>query len=64
MGCNSTVGRSNWITRFPKSNSKYFSYDSNRMPELFIGKESAIIKNHHIDCNEYNIIGNYVTIAG
>ena len=34
------------------------------MPELFIGKESAIIKNHHIDCNEYNIIGNYVTIAG
>ena len=29
-----------------------------------MGKESAITKNHHIDCTNYIHIGNCVTIAG
>lgn len=65
MGNNSSIGRNNWITGFPtNTHSKHFSHDSHRRPELIIGYESAITKNHHIDCTNAIHIGNYVTIAG
>lgn len=65
IGENSSIGRSNWITGFPiGTNSKFFSHDKERKSELIIGRESAITKNHHIDCTNYIHIGDYVTIAG
>ncbi len=65
MGRNSTMSRSNWITGFPtNSGSRHFSYDINRKSELVMGKESAITKNHHIDCTNRISIGDFVTIAG
>lgn len=65
IGENSIIGRNNWITGFPqKNNSRHFKHDKNRLPELIIGKESAITKRHHIDCTNYIHIGDYVTIAG
>ena len=65
IGENSSIGRSNWITGFPiGTNSKFFSHDKERKSELIIGRESAITKNHHIDCTNYIHIGDYATIAG
>ena len=65
IGQNSTIGRKNWITGFPtKSASRHFSHQQGRQSQLIIGKESAITKNHHIDCTNSITIGNFVTIAG
>lgn len=62
---NSTIARNNWITGFPtETSSKHFAHQKDRKSELIIGKESAITKNHHIDCTSRITIGNYSTIAG
>ena len=65
MGRNCSIGRGNWITGFPVgTSSNHFAHDKKRKSELIIGQESAITKNHHIDCTNSIHIGNYVTIAG
>lgn len=65
IGEKSTIGRKNWITGFPtKTKSKHFAHQRERQSQLIIGKESAITKNHHIDCTNSIIIGDFVTIAG
>lgn len=65
LGKNVIIDRGNWITGFPVgTNSKHFVSDIGRKSELLIGKESAITKNHHIDCTNSICIGCYVTIAG
>jgi len=65
MGENACIVRSNWITGFPtNTNSKHFAHQINRISELKMGKESAITKNHHFDCTNQIVIGNFVTIAG
>ena len=65
IGKNSSIGRKNWITGFPTgTESPFFKHDKKRKSELIIGKESAITKNHHIDCTNSIHIGDYVTIAG
>jgi acetyltransferase-like isoleucine patch superfamily enzyme len=59
------IGRGNWITGFSlKGNSKHFSHQTNRKPELILGEESAITKNHHFDCTHQILIGKFTTIAG
>lgn len=65
LGEKSFIGRGNWITGFPTGTaSKHFAYDIKRKCELIIGRESAITKNHHIDCTNTIYVGNFVTIAG
>lgn len=65
MAENSSIARGNWITGFPTgTSSKHFSHQYDRKSELLVGKESAITKNHHIDCTNRIVIGNYVTVAG
>lgn len=65
MGANATIGRSNWITGFPSgTSSEHFKHDTSRKSELVIGRESAITKNHHIDCTNKVEIGDFVTVAG
>lgn len=65
MGTNTSIGRGCWITGFPiGSKSKHFSHDTKRKSELILGNDSAITKNHHIDCTNSVHIGSYVTIAG
>jgi acetyltransferase-like isoleucine patch superfamily enzyme len=60
-----TIGRSNWITGFPSgTNSQHFIHQTGRRSILMIGKESAITKNHHIDCTSPITIGKFTTIAG
>ncbi len=62
---NSNISRNNWITGYPiGKGSKHFSHDTERVCELILGQESAITKNHHLDCTNYIHIGDFVTIAG
>jgi acetyltransferase-like isoleucine patch superfamily enzyme len=59
------IGRGNWITGFTlKTNSKHFAHQNNRIPELILSEESAITKNHHIDCTHQIFIGKFTTIGG
>ena len=65
MGKNCTISQRNWITGFPLSAaSRHFSHKPGRRPMLVIGDESAITKQHHIDCTDCVTIGRFVTIAG
>ena len=64
MGENSRIGRGCWITGFPGSSSSHFSHIAGRVSELFLGRESAITKNHHIDCTATIHIGEFSTVAG
>lgn len=65
IGKNSSIARGNWITGFTSgTNSEHFAHNPGRKSILCIGKESAITKNHHIDCTSPITIGDFVTIAG
>lgn len=65
MGKGSVIVRGNWITGFPlHTGSRHFAHQPDRRPELLLGDESAITKQHHIDCTDSVAIGRYVTIAG
>jgi len=64
MDAHSKIGRSNWITGFPKGNQTHFTHLPERDPSLYLGAHSAITKHHHIDCTERITIGSFVTIAG
>lgn len=65
IGEYSSIGRNNWVTGFPTDpDSRHFTHQKNRKPELHIKKHSAITKNHHIDCTNMIEIGSFVTIAG
>jgi len=62
---NAKIGRGNWITGFSTiKNSKHFNHQVNRRAELVMDEESAITKNHHIDCTNSITIGKFSTIAG
>ena len=64
LGENSSIGRQNWITGFPMSNKRHFARNAKRRASLIVGKESAITKQHHLDCTDLISIGDYTTIAG
>jgi acetyltransferase-like isoleucine patch superfamily enzyme len=65
LGENATIGRSNWITGFTSgTDSKHFQHQQERQSILILNAESAITKNHHIDCTNVITIGRYVTVAG
>ncbi|WP_316786290.1 hypothetical protein [Pedobacter frigiditerrae] len=65
IGEQSSIGRNNWITGFSSfGTSKHFAHQIERRSILLIGKESAITKNHHIDCTNLIQIGNFSTVAG
>lgn len=60
----SSIGRNNWITGFSKQNTRHFMHQTERAPELYLGKHAAVTKSHHFDCTESIVIGDYTTIAG
>lgn len=64
LGECASIGRGNWITGYPLCQSKHFAHDSQRIPELVIGRHSAITHRHLIDCTNRILIGEYSTIAG
>lgn len=65
LKANSKIGRGNWITGFStKKDSKHFKHQKDRVSQLFLGENSAITKNHHLDCTNVISIGKFSTIAG
>ena len=65
MAEHASISRGNWITGFSTAgNSRHFSHQPQRRSVLSIGKHTAIVKNHHIDCTSQITIGDFTTIAG
>jgi acetyltransferase-like isoleucine patch superfamily enzyme len=61
----SSIGRSNWITGFSSgTDSRHFKHQPERRSNLILGRNSAITKNHHIDCTNIIQIGDFATVAG
>ena len=61
---NARVGRNNWITGISVKNQKHFTHQKDRMAALILEKESAITKNHHIDCTNLVSIGAFTILGG
>ena len=64
LGAHSSIGRGNWITGFPAQNKTFFAHETDRVPELILGAQSAITHRHIIDCTSAVHIGEFTTVAG
>jgi len=64
LGAHASIGRGNWITGFPAENKTFFTHQTDRVPELILGAQSAITHRHIIDCTNAIHIGAFTTIAG
>ncbi len=64
LGAHARIDRSNWITGFPRHDSRHFSHRLDRDPALVLGDHAAITKHHHLDCTDRIEIGAFTTIAG
>jgi carbonic anhydrase/acetyltransferase-like protein (isoleucine patch superfamily) len=59
-----TINRGNWITGYPLKLKGNFQHIKDRKPYLIMGKDSAITKNHLIDCTDTVTIGELTSVAG
>ncbi len=64
MNEKTTIGRKNWITGYPLHRKDNFEHAEDRMPVLIMGKDSAITKDHMIDCTDTVTIGELTSIGG
>jgi len=64
LGELATLGRGNWITGYPKHDSRHFTQRQDRDPSLLMGPHSAVTKQHHLDCTDRLEIGAFATVAG
>jgi acetyltransferase-like isoleucine patch superfamily enzyme len=64
VGAHAIIGQLNWITGFPSGNSRHFAHQSERQPELILGRHAGISSRHLIDCTARVRIGAFATIAG
>lgn len=64
IGEQSIIGNLNWITAFPKIESKHFAHQPDRRPRLLVGAHAAITHRHLIDCTAEVSIGSFTTFAG
>ena len=64
MAKDCTICQRNWITGFPLENKTKFQNFPNRKPFLLMKKDSAITKQHIIDCTDMVTIGEFTSIAG
>lgn len=64
LGPHSSIGRLNWITGHPLSDSRHFKNQPNRTPSLSLGAHSAITSRHIFDCTNKVEIGSFTTVAG
>lgn len=64
MDKNCSISQKNWITGFPLSNKSSFQDFPDRKPYLIMKEDSSITKQHHIDCTDMVIVGEFTTIAG
>jgi serine acetyltransferase len=65
LNAKASIGRGNWITGYStRGETLHFKHQVDRKAELIVGNSSSITKNHHIDCTNSIIIGQFATIAG
>lgn len=64
LGPHAIIGRSNWITGFPKANSRHFRHRPERDAALVMGPHSAVTKRHHLDCTDRITIGAFTAVGG
>lgn len=64
MDKNCSISQKNWITGFPLKDKSNFQDFPNRKPYLIMKEDSSITKQHHIDCTDMVIVGEFTTIAG
>jgi acetyltransferase-like isoleucine patch superfamily enzyme len=65
LGEHARVGRLNWITGFPQSDSAtFFKHVNGRIARLQVGRHAAITNRHLIDCTSEVNIGAFATVAG
>lgn len=59
-----TISQKNWITGFPLDNKTNFQEFPDRKPYLIMKKDSAITKQHLVDCTDTVTIGELTSIGG
>lgn len=59
-----TISQKNWITGFPLDNKTNFQDFPNRKPYLIMKKDSAITKQHLVDCTDTVTIGELTSVGG
>ena len=64
MDKNCTISQKNWITGFPLKDKTNFQEYPDRKPYLIMKEDSAITKQHLIDCTDMVTIGEYTSIGG
>lgn len=64
LGAHASIGRSNWISGFPRGDARHFNHCMQREPMLILGEHSAVTKNHHLDCTARIEVGRFTTVAG
>ena len=64
MGEKCSISQKNWITGFPIKNKTFFQNFPNRFPALIMNEDSAITKQHLIDCTDVVTIGEFTSIGG
>lgn len=64
MEKNCTISQRNWITGFPLENKNHFNDFPNRKPYLIMYQDSAITKQHLVDCTDTVTIGKFTSIGG
>lgn len=64
MDKNSSISQKNWITGFPLKDKSHFRDFPERKPYLIMKEDSAITKQHLIDCTDTITIGEFTIIAG
>lgn len=64
MDKNSSISQKNWITGFPLKNKSHFQDFPERKPYLIMKEDSAITKQHLIDCTDTVTIGEFTSVGG
>ena len=64
LGPHASIGRGNWISGLPNGDSRHFTHEPDRKPQLIMGAHSAITNRHLIDCQNAVEIGEFTTFAG
>lgn len=64
MDKNCSISQKNWITGFPLKNKSHFQDFPDRKPYLIMKEDSAITKQHLIDCTDTVTIGEFTSVGG
>ncbi len=59
-----SVGYLNWITGHPLSRTDLYRLETDRRPELRMGRHASVTMLHIIDCTDLITIGSYAIIGG